>query len=240
MIDPIGLHKESENGGAPEKSAKGFFASPKLWAILLIVDSLFVVVFGGALANNFYQHWSEPAIAAKSAPAAKPKPAPAPEPVKPPAEDPVKAPEPPKTPVAAAEPKAAQPPPYSNAGKAPPPKPSLVQSAPKHRETPKPQQLGQAPKAAEVKAAPPSADKVKALPVEFSLNSPKAKKVQLAGAFIVRGGRKDMTRGADGTWTITVYLTPGTYRYTFLVNGLKYIDPKNSKIDRGASVISVP
>lgn len=238
MLDPLGLSKETGNAGSPEKPAAGFFASPKLWAILLIVDSLFVVVFGGALANNFYQHWSEPAIAAKTPPPAKPKPAP--EPVKPPEEEPAKPPEPPKAPVAAAQPKTDQQP----AAKSPPPKPSLVQSAPKPRETPKPQQPGQTPKTEMVKAAPaaaaPSVEKVKALPVEFSLNSPKAKKVQLAGAFIVRGGKKDMTRGADGTWTITVYLTPGTYRYTFLVNGMKSIDPKNSKIDRGASVISVP
>jgi 1,4-alpha-glucan branching enzyme len=89
-------------------------------------------------------------------------------------------------------------------------------------------------------AAAPADAKAKAVPVEFKLKSPQAKTVQLSGAFLVRsGGRKDMVKGADGDWQLTLYLQPGAYRYNFLVNGKKSLDPLNSKIDRGASVIQV-
>ena len=73
----------------------------------------------------------------------------------------------------------------------------------------------------------------------FELKSPGAKSVELAGAFIVRGGKKPMSAQPDGTWTVTVYLTPNTYRYWFLVNGKKTLAPANANTDRGASVISV-
>ena len=37
-----------------------------------------------------------------------------------------------------------------------------------------------------------------------------------------------MTKQSDGTWTITVSLSPGTYGYKFLVNGSDWVfDPKN-------------
>jgi enterochelin esterase family protein len=63
--------------------------------------------------------------------------------------------------------------------------------------------------------------------VEFKLKAPSAKKVQLVGAFIVRGGRKEMARGEGGVWTLTLYLTPNTYRYHFTVDGKRLSDPEN-------------
>jgi hypothetical protein len=37
-----------------------------------------------------------------------------------------------------------------------------------------------------------------------------------------------MTKGSDGTWTITLSLSPGSYGYKFLVNGSDWVfDPKN-------------
>lgn len=38
-----------------------------------------------------------------------------------------------------------------------------------------------------------------------------------------------MTRGKDGSWTITIPLQPGTYGYKFLVNGSEWlIDPQTT------------
>jgi len=50
-----------------------------------------------------------------------------------------------------------------------------------------------------------------------------------------------MVRQAQGVWTLTLRLLPGIdYRYWFVVDGKKRLDPKNSKTKRGASVLSVP
>jgi 1,4-alpha-glucan branching enzyme len=79
----------------------------------------------------------------------------------------------------------------------------------------------------------------KARPVEFHLAAAEAKKVELYGAFIVRGnGRKKMARQSDGTWTLTLYLTPNTYKYHFLVDGKKTLDPGAEKRG-GNSVMTV-
>ncbi|MDP3544188.1 MAG: hypothetical protein Q8T11_17115 [Elusimicrobiota bacterium] len=99
MIDLFGLRKQQEPGdqlsepstGDAEPAAPAPRGSHKLWAFLLVLDSLFVIVFAGAVAAKVYQHWKAPAVAAKpvarkrpakpvEAPAA---PAPAPAPAKP-------------------------------------------------------------------------------------------------------------------------------------------------------------
>lgn len=240
MIDLFGLKKQQEPQEnppepQPDPAPRG---SHKLWAFLLVLDSVFVIVFAGALAAKIYQHWQAPPpvvvaprkrpVKAPEAPvastAAAPAPAPAPEPVKPP--------EPAKPAPAAAKP----------APDAPrPPKPSMLAEAPRNRETPKPADAGG--KAAPAPAAPaaPAADgKVKALRTEFKLHAPKAKNVELVGAFIVRGGRKDMIRQDDGSWTVTLYLNPGTYRYFFSVDKKKQLDPENARTEKGASLLTIP
>lgn len=260
MFDPMGLNKEPEASAlaqaAPSEAPakKSWTDSPTLWFLLMIFDGVLMVVFGGLVAARLFAHWGAPPAPAPQSQTARkkaktdaPKPpeAPkAPEAAKPPepakAEPPkqaAKEPEPPKTPAKAAA-----------AEMVKPPKPSLVQAPPKAHEAPKPQgPAAQKPtpapkpaaKAAE-KAAPKTAAgaKVRAEPVSFKLHAPDAKKVQLAGAFLVHGGRKDM-ENSDGDWAVTIYLMPGNYRYTFLIDGKKGLDPENPKIDRGASVLNV-
>lgn len=247
MIDLFGLAKQQESQDKPssepqpggsEPAAPAPRGSHKLWAFLLVLDSIFVIVFAGAVAAKIYQHWQAPAapvapaprkrpVKAVEAPVASTAPAPVPVP------EPVKPPEPP----AAAKPSADAP---------RPPKPSMLADAPRHRETPKPSDAGGKSPAAKPSAAAPAAPavaadgKVKALKTEFKLQDPKAKNVELVGAFIVRGGRKDMTRQDDGSWTVTLYLNPGTYRYFFSVDKKKLLDPENTRSDKGASVLTIP
>lgn len=216
-----------------EKKSAPKRRSQKVWAFLLVVDSFFVIIFGGAVAAKVYQHWQAPAVDAAprsrkavrvQAAKSEPKPAePAPAP---------KEPEP--APAPKAEPaKPAKAEPHNG----PTPRPSM--DAPP-RQAAQPQTSSQpAPKPA-APAAPAAADAQKAVPHEFSIKQPGAKSVELAGAFLVRtGGRKAMISHPDGTWTLTLYLTPNTYRYWFLINGKKALDPQNPKNDRGASVVTV-
>jgi hypothetical protein len=253
MIDLFGLGKKKDQEDEPMPAPQTPEPEPaapaaprgshKLWAFLLVLDSVFVIVFAGAVAAKVYQHWKAPAIAATPAPRKRPVKAAdtpvastAPAPVPAPTPEPVKAPEPPKpAPVAAAKPAADSP---------RPPKPSMLAEAPKHRESPKPSDAGGKAPVAKPAAAPapaPAADgKVKALRTEFKIHSPKAKSVELVGAFIVRGGRKDMSREGDGTWTVTLYLNPGTYRYFFSVDKKKQLDPENPHSDKGASLLTIP
>jgi len=244
MIDLFGMGKSAtppessepqhetqpEPQGEPPRPA----GSHGLWLFLLVLDSVFVAVFGGAVALKVYQYWKAPGAAVAPAvrrhPAAKPpeppKPAEqaaAPKPVPPP---PAPAPEPPKP-----EPKIARAP---NGPR--PPKPSLINEPPKPRTTPG-LASGAAPAAA---PAPAAAAPGKALPVVFKLSAPRAGAVQLVGAFIVHGGRKDMIKGSDGTWTLKLYLNAGQYRYFFAVDKKKTLDPENPNSDRGASLLTVP
>ena len=74
----------------------------------------------------------------------------------------------------------------------------------------------------------------------FKLRAPNAGSVQLVGAFIVRGGRKEMTKDSEGVWSVKLYLNPGQYRYFFSVDKKKTLDPENPRSDRGASLLPVP
>lgn len=242
MIDLFGLKKQPESqepqAVAPEPAvhAPAPRGSHKLWAFLLVLDSVFVIVFAGAVAAKIYEHWKTPVAPlapaprkrpakVADAPAASTAPVPAPEPEKP----------------AEPAPVAAKPAPDAPR----PPKPSMLADAPKHRETPKPSEAGGKSQAAKPTAAAPVAavaadGKIKALRTEFKVNAPKAKAVELVGAFIVRGGRKEMARQDDGNWTVTLYLNPGTYRYFFSVDKKKELDPENTRSERGASLLTIP
>ncbi|UPT72904.1 MAG: hypothetical protein M0D55_13425 [Elusimicrobiota bacterium] len=155
MIDLFGLGKNQEpqepasDAGLPapvetpvpeDPAPAAPRGSHKLWAFLLVLDSVFVIVFAGAVAAKVYQHWKSPAVALTPkprAPKAVPAPAPAPAPVAssaPVVPEPAKTPEPPKAPEPAAK-------------DAPrPPKPSMLSDAPKHRETPKLADAGARPR----------------------------------------------------------------------------------------------
>jgi hypothetical protein len=244
MIDLFGMRqKDPQEPSEPAAPAPADAAAPahaprgshRLWAFLLVLDSIFVMVFGGVVASKVYHYWREPALATLPPPHHHPmKPA---ETAASPAPTPVKAVEPPK-PAEAVKP-AAKPEPAKTAARsdAPrPPKPSLLNDPPKPRSTP-------TPAAATAAAAAPSAaadGKTKAAPVVFKLKSPNAKNVQLVGAFIVRGGRKDMTQDDDGLWSVKLYLNPGQYRYFFAVDKKKTLDPENPQSDRGASLLTIP
>ncbi len=262
MIDLFGLgkHKDPEEA-APEadlpEQPEASLAEPapaprgshRLWAFLLVLDAIFVIVFAGALAAKIFQHWSAPVAPLVTATRRRPVKEP-PKSVEAPAPStaaaPVvvaapKAPEP--SPVAAPKPVAAA----KHSADAPrPPKPSMLVDAPKHRGIPQPADAAGKTAASDaapepkVAAAPVAGGKVKALRAEFKLHAPKAKSVNLVGGFIVRGGRKEMARQEDGSWTVALYLNPGQYRYFFSVDKKKMLDPENPNTDKGASVMSVP
>ena len=61
--------------------------------------------------------------------------------------------------------------------------------------------------------------------VTFQYRNDSAKKVQVDVQF---AGRKDMTRAADGTWTVTLGpVAPDMYPYCFIVDGVSVMDPEN-------------
>jgi 1,4-alpha-glucan branching enzyme len=64
------------------------------------------------------------------------------------------------------------------------------------------------------------------IPTTFSYHDPNATTVGVAGEFS-NWNILPMTKGADGTWSRTVYLRPGYYGYKFVVNGEWVFDPKN-------------
>jgi len=211
MVDIFGLKKEPETPAAPAPSENRDGAPVgavkrdrhKLWAALLVVDSVFVIVFGGAVAAKVYQHLKAPAGMVTAQP-----------------------------------------------GRRKPGKPPAPAQAAKPAESPKPAQAAKPPAAAQAaepaRPAEPAAtakpaEKRHSVPVEFKLKAARARSVHLVGAFIVRGGRREMIRQDDGSWTLTVYLLPGTnYRYWFMVDGKKRLDPDNPKTERRASVLSLP
>ncbi|MCF0178502.1 MAG: esterase, partial [Bacteroidales bacterium] len=63
--------------------------------------------------------------------------------------------------------------------------------------------------------------------VTFRLLAPNAKEVTLTGTGPI--GTVKMTKDKDGVWSVTIGpLTPNHYRYNFIVDGLKIIDPSNT------------
>jgi enterochelin esterase-like enzyme len=65
--------------------------------------------------------------------------------------------------------------------------------------------------------------------VTFRLRAPRAAEVIIAGEW--PKGRAPMTKGADGNWSITVGpLQPDVWEYSFEVDGLAMIDPRNPAV----------
>jgi len=81
--------------------------------------------------------------------------------------------------------------------------------------------------------------------VTLSVYLPKAKSVGVMAAFNDWDAtRSPMTRGADGNWTITLRLPPGSYEYQFLTNGnTRMTDPTapatDSEFGEANSVLTV-
>lgn len=65
--------------------------------------------------------------------------------------------------------------------------------------------------------------------VTFRILAPNADNVRLAGSDLPGVGQgKDMAKGTNGIWEITVEgVKPGAYRYTFNVDGVPVVDPRN-------------
>jgi enterochelin esterase family protein len=71
--------------------------------------------------------------------------------------------------------------------------------------------------------------------VTFRIYAPKATEVSVGGDF---GGGK-LSKDDKGVWSITVGpLTPDFYTYTFDVDGVRTIDPKNATIKQGVSSLA--
>jgi 1,4-alpha-glucan branching enzyme len=119
------------------------------------------------------------------------------------------------------------------AAPAPKPKPAEVSSLPAAALIPATTQAALA-------AAPAGPDaKAKPLPVVFRLKAPQARSVLLALDSLA-GKRKAMVRSVDGTWSFSLPLAPGSYRYQFIVDGKRTLDPENTAVERGASLLKVP
>jgi enterochelin esterase family protein len=66
--------------------------------------------------------------------------------------------------------------------------------------------------------------------ITFRILAPEAEQVRLAAGDIPGGGQgqsRDLTKGTNGVWEITVEADPGYYRYNFNVDGVSVIDPRN-------------
>jgi len=68
--------------------------------------------------------------------------------------------------------------------------------------------------------------------VEFRLSDdgiPPARLVRLVGSFDNWGaGSHVLVHGSDGWWVVSIQLAPGTYYYSFLVDGIPRSDPAGS------------
>lgn len=64
--------------------------------------------------------------------------------------------------------------------------------------------------------------------VTYSIYAPKARTVSLAGDAMPWGSKIESKEAPNGVWSITVpNVTPGVYRYHFVVDGLNVYDPKS-------------
>ncbi len=76
--------------------------------------------------------------------------------------------------------------------------------------------------------------------ITFALRAPQASMVVLQ-----LGGAKPMVKNADGIWSVTIGpVEPEIYTYTFVVDGVRILDPGNPNLKNGrtidASVVEVP
>src|SRR5437879_12101883 len=74
----------------------------------------------------------------------------------------------------------------------------------------------------------------------FRIYAPKASAVTLAGDFATqgRGAAGRMQKDDDGIWSLTVGpLVPDFYSYSFNVDGVRTIDPRNPMVKQGVSTL---
>ncbi|MBI4346723.1 MAG: hypothetical protein HY553_07695 [Elusimicrobia bacterium] len=207
--------------GGDDKRPEPANSKRKLWAALLVLDVVMIFIFGGTVAALLYMRPGAPTLA--QAPARPPKAKKAEPPKEPPKEEPAKA-----EPANPAEAKAPEPKaPEAKPADRPTGSPAIHANAlPKHSAEP----ITTAAKAEKAPPPPPKAEakpkpaapggKTRAISVEFTHNAPSAKEVLLRAPFLVRtGGRQAMVKDSAGVWRLSLSLLPGTYRYTFMVDG---------------------
>jgi 1,4-alpha-glucan branching enzyme len=74
---------------------------------------------------------------------------------------------------------------------------------------------------------PPRKASPKRKKVLFSIRAPEARTVSLAGNFNEWDvGSLPMKKDSKGVWRVTLYLTPGSYEYRFVIDGVWHDDPK--------------
>jgi para-nitrobenzyl esterase len=74
--------------------------------------------------------------------------------------------------------------------------------------------------------------------VTFRIYAPRARAVAVRGDLVKNYGAVPLTRNAEGVWSVTVGpLAPDFYSYTFVVDGVKTVDPKNAAIKQGLSSV---
>ena len=78
--------------------------------------------------------------------------------------------------------------------------------------------------------------------VTFSIYAPQAKQVTLGGYVAAENRPAAPVRNEVGVWSISVPgLVPGTYRYHFLVDGQKVLDPKDAEdYERSSLAVVAP
>ena len=70
--------------------------------------------------------------------------------------------------------------------------------------------------------------------VTFRILAPKASEVTVSGDFMTGGPAEKLTKNDEGIWSATVGpLVPDLYSYTFSVDGVKTIDPRNPLVKQG-------
>lgn len=80
----------------------------------------------------------------------------------------------------------------------------------------------------------------------FRLLAPNAQKVRLSSSDLpgVGGQGVELTKGDEGVWSVAVDAKPGYYRYSFNVDGLTVVDPRNpttsESVSNVSSLLSVP
>ena len=74
--------------------------------------------------------------------------------------------------------------------------------------------------------------------VAFRIYAPKASEVTLTGDWQVPGGPVKLAKDDQGVWSVTVGpLAPDLYSYSFTVDGVRTLDPKNPSIKPGISSV---
>ena len=81
--------------------------------------------------------------------------------------------------------------------------------------------------------------------VTFRILAPQAQNVKLSAGDILGGGQRELTKGENGVWEISLGpIDSGAYRYTFNVDGVPVVDPRSPSISESNnnawSVVYVP